>query len=228
VSLIHEALRKARHEAARDGDPGVVYPGGLTGRRSRRPLAVGFAAGAAVSIAAALLVFGVTGWSGRRATAVPTATPQRLEPESTRPQPRIVDRDAENAPTTDPGPGPEAPVEQAATSPPAGPISPPAPAVAGETVTPRGERSDDSRRLAFETPTPAAPAGQREYVAEAELGHTTLSLDYIVFRPEDPFAQINGLDVRVGGTIEGFTVEEITAQSVLLRDRQGPLLLRAE
>jgi hypothetical protein len=82
--------------------------------------------------------------------------------------------------------------------------------------------------VVFRTATPAPQVGLREYVAEADVGHATLSLDYIVFRSDDPFAVINGLDVRVGSTIEGCTVEEITAEAVRLRDGRGPLLLRAQ
>ena len=78
------------------------------------------------------------------------------------------------------------------------------------------------------TPVPDFTSEPREYVAEADLGYTTLSLDYIVFRPVDPFAEINGFDVRVGSTIEGFKVEEITADSVRLRDARGLLVLRVE
>jgi len=61
---------------------------------------------------------------------------------------------------------------------------------------------------------------------DAELGGTTLSLGYIVFRPVRPFAEINGVDVYEGSEIEGFTVERIEADRVVLRDAEGPLELR--
>ncbi len=60
---------------------------------------------------------------------------------------------------------------------------------------------------------------------EADLGYASLVVDYIVDRHSDPFARINGRDIRVGGTIEGFTVEEITSAAVRLRDARGPLVL---
>jgi hypothetical protein len=71
------------------------------------------------------------------------------------------------------------------------------------------------------------PDGERIYAVEADLGAVTLTLDFIVFRPDDPFAEINGLEVHVGSTIEGFTVEAIERNQVLLRDDEGPLVLRA-
>ena len=61
MSLIHEALRKARREAARAEDPGVVYPGGLTGRRPRRSWAFGFAVGALLSLAAGIALLAIAG-----------------------------------------------------------------------------------------------------------------------------------------------------------------------
>jgi hypothetical protein len=71
------------------------------------------------------------------------------------------------------------------------------------------------------------PDGERIYLVEADLGSVTLTLDFIVFRPDDPFAEINGLEVHVGSTIEGFTVEAIERNQVLLRNDEGPLILRA-
>jgi hypothetical protein len=61
---------------------------------------------------------------------------------------------------------------------------------------------------------------------EADLGYAALAVDYIVARPSDPFARINGLDARVGDTIEGFTVDAITPTEVRLHDARGPLVLR--
>ena len=61
---------------------------------------------------------------------------------------------------------------------------------------------------------------------EAVLAETTLSLGYIVARSDNPFAEINGIDVYVGSEIEGFVVESIEAEMVVLRDDQGPLVLR--
>jgi hypothetical protein len=79
-----------------------------------------------------------------------------------------------------------------------------------------------------ERPTPRetrGPGGERVFHIEADLGYASLVVDYIVFRHDDPFARINGFDVRVGSTVEGFTVEEITGTSVRLRDERGTVIL---
>ena len=53
-----------------------------------------------------------------------------------------------------------------------------------------------------------------------------LTLDYIVFREQDPYAEINGNEVHAGSVIEGFTVVAVNRDSVLLEDEQGSLVLR--
>jgi len=70
------------------------------------------------------------------------------------------------------------------------------------------------------------PAGERVFHVEADLGYASLAVDYIVARPNDPFARINGLDARVGDTIEGLTVDAITPTEVRLHDARGPLVLK--
>jgi hypothetical protein len=71
----------------------------------------------------------------------------------------------------------------------------------------------------------AAP-GERVFIIEADLGDVVLNLGYIVARHENPFAEINGIDVYLGSEIEGFVVESIEADRVVLRDDEGLLVLR--
>jgi hypothetical protein len=66
----------------------------------------------------------------------------------------------------------------------------------------------------------------RVFIVEANLGYATLSLDYIVYRSEDPFAEINGIELHEGSWLDGFTVEKIERDRVMLRDNRGPLVLR--
>ena len=73
---------------------------------------------------------------------------------------------------------------------------------------------------------PAAASGERVYIMEADLGDVVLNLDYIVARQGNPFAEINGVEVYLGSEIEGFVVESIEADRVVLRDEDGPLVLR--
>jgi len=68
--------------------------------------------------------------------------------------------------------------------------------------------------------------GSRVFVMEAKIGGVSLSLGYIVARTTNPFAEINGTDVWIGSEIEGFVVEAIEADRVVLRDDKGPLILR--
>jgi hypothetical protein len=81
-----------------------------------------------------------------------------------------------------------------------------------------------------QTPAPSqakrGPTGERIFILDADLGTTSLSLGYIVFRPVRPFAEINGVEVYEGSEVEGFTVEKIEADKVTLRDADGPLVLR--
>jgi hypothetical protein len=70
------------------------------------------------------------------------------------------------------------------------------------------------------------PDGERIFIMEAEIDGVVLSLGYIVARSTNPFAEINGSDVYVGSEIEGFVVEAIEADRVVLRDDKGPLVLR--
>jgi len=64
------------------------------------------------------------------------------------------------------------------------------------------------------------------FVVDADLGRITLSLDFIAFRPDDPFAEINGLEVHVGSRIEGLVVEEIARDHVRLSGDDGEIILR--
>jgi len=68
--------------------------------------------------------------------------------------------------------------------------------------------------------------GNRVFVMEAELGYASLSLGFIVSRASNPFAEINGRDVWIDSEIEGFVVEAIEADRVVLRDDKGLLILR--
>ena len=61
---------------------------------------------------------------------------------------------------------------------------------------------------------------------EAELGYASLSLGYIVARSGNPFAEINGTEVWIDSEIEGFVVEAIESDRVILRDDKGLLILK--
>jgi hypothetical protein len=91
------------------------------------------------------------------------------------------------------------------------------------TPHPQTKPSTESPPLPAEKP---APGDDGVFVAEAHIGDITLALDYLVFREDNPFAQINGIDVRVGSVIEDFVVEAITPESVVLRKDQITVEIR--
>jgi hypothetical protein len=69
-------------------------------------------------------------------------------------------------------------------------------------------------------------AGQRVFVLDADLGYASLSLGFIVARPVRPFAEINDIEVYVGSEVAGFVVEQIEPDQVTLRDARGELVLK--
>jgi len=54
-------------------------------------------------------------------------------------------------------------------------------------------------------------------IGEARIGTVKLSLDYIVYRSDNPFAQINGEEAHIGTDVAGYIVTEITSDYVVLR-----------
>jgi hypothetical protein len=80
-------------------------------------------------------------------------------------------------------------------------------------------------------PEPPEPVRRGEHrthdvLIDADLGYAKLHLDYLIHRPGSPFGRVNGHDVIVGSIVEGFTVEEITADYIKLADRRNTVILR--
>lgn len=230
MSLIHEALRKARRESEDGESRGVVYSRGLTGHRGRRGVGLGILFGVLLSAVTAVMVGGAL-WlrlagraEQRSASSVIEAPAEDRTAAPAPPEPTAPDPTGDAIPlaiASAPGDQAEipAPTPQATE-----PVTIPV-AVAPHDQSERPSASPTAGPAPRPTAAPSQP-GERVYDVEADLGYATLTLDYIVFRSTDPFAQINGLDIRVGSTIEGFTVEEIGRSSVRLRDDRGPLILR--
>lgn len=215
MSLITDALRKARREAAQRGTPRPWLPAAPPGGGPPRPTPLGLSLllGTAIAVAA-----GAAGaW-----LAVRLVSPAR--PEA----------------TTQVTPVPPTPPPQATR----GPLAPPAPrdphplAVAEvsplplATPSPRAEAPPASEAGATPTasppppPPPTAEPQERVFVLHADLGYATLHLDFIVYKPSAPFGRINGQDIVPGSIVDGFRVDEIGADYVRLSDRRGPLVLR--
>jgi hypothetical protein len=243
MSLITEALRKARQEAAeREGRQRGIPRGLAVGPkrwRTGHPLAV-----AALIAAAAVAGAATTWWLLGRRTPPATAS---LAPASTAvsaPAPAAVQQGLTERPrvTTETGGEPNAVVAgrtpitpdraRPAVAPPAlhaqavialpVPTAGPQPAVASDQTALDSTEPPASRQ---QQPT-GSGRGERTFVVDADLGHVKLHLDYVVYRPGSPFAGINGQQVVIGTMIEGFQIEEIGPDSVRLRDARGTVVLR--
>jgi hypothetical protein len=222
VSLINEALRKARQAAAEHDDQrsAARAPQAYPSRGPRKgtgPAAVALVAVLA-GLAGAAGVWWIVGTAATEPksadTQIPRASSVVEAPDlSTDPATR-----AELAPLTV---QPDGQTGQAAVPP---PFPQPTPALP-ETAAPAADAHQTT--IPHDKPTMVVTAsGTRVFVMDAELGYASLSLGYIVFRSVRPFAEINGVDIYEGSEIEGFKVEKIEVDRVVLRDSRGPLELR--
>lgn len=227
MSLIGDALRKARKEAAeRETDRrGVLFSAKINDSPTRSNLGLGLALGAAIAIAATVAGGGAVWWLLGRSQAQESVLRPAASATDTTPVSAI--------PNPIPSPGPVHREDRTPSS----AAAVPAPTVASGAETTRGRPRPEP---AVEPTAVAAPAGDRSddgfvgvedgdevYVMEAVLGTVRLSLDYIVFRPTDPFAEINGIELHLGGVVEGFRVKAIEHDRVRLSDGRRTIVLRA-
>jgi len=215
VSLINEALRKARqaaseHESKQPAgpfQPTRAYPSRRSGRR-------GGLLGMAIIVVAAGVIGAVAAWWILGNHETPSS-------EAINNQSNFV----EATPPASSAPGALSPSDDQTepvvlTEPTAAPATP--------VVVPASEQ----KIVEHESPVAATVKpiigsnGERIFVMEAELGYASLSLGYIVARSSNAFAEINGTEVWIDSEIEGFVVEAIEADRVVLRDDKGPLILR--
>ena len=210
MSLINDALRKARQAAAeheaQQPDTAFRAPKAYPSRSS--PRRSGVAVLALVAVMAGLAGAAVAWWVvGQREQPVAAVIPM---------------------PTPSPTPIVEAPKAEAPAVVPVASAEETAVVIVA-TPTPATPQVATALEPAT-APTPQertrAATNDRIFDLDADLGYATLSLGYIVARPDNPFAEINGVDVFVGSEVEGFRVEKIEADRVVLRDGKGELVLR--
>jgi hypothetical protein len=240
VSLVSDALRKARQETAqREGRVPRQAPRPPSRHEVRRPglgigVMVGVIFGSLAAVIGGVAVWSIVGQHGRRAASAepiertaPVVDPAVTieEPAGAHPVPGTTHARAAAATAAadaaetrsqpiadDPGPASRPEVVPAARS---GSFVPPADTSADQPVV-----GDDS------PPTAAAPASEGGvFVLDAELGDVSLSLGYIIFKASDPVAEINGREVRVGSHVEGFRVDVIEQTRVTLRDDTRTVVL---
>ncbi|HSL16925.1 MAG TPA: hypothetical protein VLB51_03375, partial [Methylomirabilota bacterium] len=104
----------------------------------------------------------------------------------------------------------------------AAPADPPA-ETPGRKTTASESTTDEAKSQGFV----GVEDGNEVYILEADLGRgRVLSLDYIVFRADDPYAEINGVEVHLGGVVSGFRVKAVERDRVILSDGRRTLVLR--
>jgi hypothetical protein len=216
VSLIGEALKRARLEAARrEGEErGTAHssmPAYLPDRR-RFPTGWIFGLLAATVIGGAIAFF-----------LLRTPPPPQHETAPTTSEPASPPT-AGAAAVTPPAVVPILVPAAAATEPPAaeapGRPSPPPPESSEGKASPAPEKPGPV------TADPSVPAGARAYVGVAEIGGTRLELDGIVASATDPVAMINRKLLGIGEGLEGWVVEKIEAKQVTLRGGSETIVLR--
>ena len=235
MSLINDALRKARKAASeREAErPAVPFQGALIRPPTRSRDGVGATLMILVALAAASLGAGAAWWLLGRGGTDPAAREEIVTEAAVATEGRAADIEEQA------GPGDSMP--SASSS--AGADSREIPASLPDQRS--AVDTTEAESTAARTPRPATEVAgleanqagraaepprksdhERIFVVDADLGYATLSLGYIVFRTNNPFAEINDIDVHVGTEVGGFVVEAIEVDRVLLRDDRGTLTLR--
>ncbi len=231
MSLISEALRKARQETAeREArEQGLETPVVAGYWKRGGQLGFGLVLGAAIAMAAAVIGGGMVWWAladrsgAMMVEASAGDTPPGTEVVEAQQDPTsaglVIDLPDEVKEPTVP------PVEATSNNldvPPAIEDS----AGNGAEVINRTPDGGEGVSTEVPSPQPQTTLAEGKFVGEAQIGEVTLTLDYLVYRKENPFAQINGRDVRVGAVIEDYVVETITENSVVLSQGDTKIVLR--
>jgi hypothetical protein len=239
MSLISDALKKARQEAARQdaqrqGLPYAVGAADLPARRtSLLPLLMGLGAGGLLAVA--LLVFAWSaGWgpfakpapkaaqvaatapaappSPVKPAAEPAAPPKAVAPEtSPAPPPRPVPPARESRPQPPPVETRPAPPAETPVARPA-PVTPaPSPPVTVNPVPPAPSPAAPARPSPAATPQGTGDlADGRSYVGEVPVpGGGAVKLNGIAFSKDHPIAVLDGRVVEPGEVVQGFTIVAI-------------------
>ena len=226
MSLIGDALRKTRQETVdRENDrTGILFSAKIADSPTRSNLGLGLALGAIIAVAATVAGGGAVWWLlGRSEVKPPTPTETSIPEAAVRtsapvPNPAHPDSSGRPVSTMDATPAPSAD---------------PIPNVLGTEAADRSEAVDRRSRpdLSGDEGLSEGFAGMEDgdevYILEADLGDRRLSLDFIVFRSDDPFVEINGVELHVGGVVEGYRVKAIEADRVRLSNGRRSIVLRA-
>ncbi|MGQ9495052.1 MAG: hypothetical protein ACUVRY_02180 [Thermoanaerobaculaceae bacterium] len=199
MSLVSEALRKARAEQRRRE---------IAAGQGPPQMVPSFKAPKSTSFWTLLLVSLLS--AGLAAGLVMYLTP------STRPTPQVIPQE-----TT---PNPPSTLLPTPTTAAVAAVKPTSPAE----VLPETGHPAPLETLPPPSPSPTTPpATLREFTVEGSVDGVHLHLDFLVFGAGRSFASINGKEVREGGEITGFVVEQIQEDRVILRGPGGLVVLKA-
>jgi hypothetical protein len=270
MSLVGDALRKARQEAAeRDAERrGMLFSARISDSPGRSHLGLGLVLGAVIALAATIVGGAAVWWvlgrgapssradeaivaeptepaseSGSASDSASESVPDPVAGSLREPRPRTrqspasadlasrsrLDSNGSRArvPNPDRSDGDQGQEQRkpAATDGGSG-------TSAGSAAGTASDHSTSDGRRPPRQPTGAEGFagivdGEEVYIMEADLGDVVLSLDFIVFRSEDSFAEINGIEVHLGGVVDGFRVKAIDKDRVHLSDGRRGVVLRA-
>jgi hypothetical protein len=235
VSLVSEALRKARQEAAaREARSRGALPT-TVGASPRARRSVWGTAVVLVVVAAgagAAITWLALGHRTESRAAASLKPPAGTVAAATAKAPAAVSNATTVAGTKPLAGVPHERTHPAPTAPAAAPAPSPYPATPHSKEPSPVAATVPSTAATTSSATPSAVAergGERErvFVIDADLGYAKLHLDWLVYKPGASFGRINGQEIVVGSNIDGFTVEKIDPEAVTLRDRHGALVLRA-
>jgi hypothetical protein len=225
VSLIGEALKRARLEAARrEGEArSTAYASAPAyAPRRRRPPATMVAAGLALGLVAGAGAY----WALRAGGFAPEPPPvEAVRPavsetlSAPMPAPVPTAAAASQPATPEPPPIPVAP-QQLPIAPPPTPAAPALFSLPSASPTAPIEARGDRARLARQPAAP--PEAGRTYSRAVDLaGGKRLELDGIVASPTEPLAMMNRRLLAPGEVIEGHTILRIEPKRVELRGPSG-------
>ncbi|HSN53023.1 MAG TPA: hypothetical protein VLT32_00050 [Candidatus Sulfomarinibacteraceae bacterium] len=242
MSLVGDALRKARREAAaRDAERrGMLFSARISEAPARSNLGLGLVLGAVIAVVATVAGGSVAWWLLRGGADAPgRAQAEPLGPAAVEPGAPVAGTESTEGAGTAAGPVPEraepSPSEPDGAAPTAGAHSQAGPVEAvAAPADPSAEAPTRQSTASESTTDDATPVGfvgvedgNEIYILEADVGGgRVLSLDYIVFRADDPYAEINGVEIHLGGVVSGFRVKAVERDRVVLSDGRRTVVLR--
>lgn len=218
MSLVSDALKKARQEAARQdaAQRGLPYAVGAVEKPRGSSLLVGVIAGSVTGVVLLGVIAYLAGWLGPGRSEKPVAE-VAVAQES--PEPAAVPESSVPAAAPQPAPA-TSPALLAEATPPPPPPSSPVPA-APPTVVTTPPPAEPAPVVAPE-PTPQPPSEPaatepKRYVGSVPLpGGGAVTLNGIAYSEQNPIAVLDGRVVGPGESVQGFVVVAIERKQVKL------------